>query len=237
VELGRDEEALKYLEPALASSPNDPALIYALGLASLRLRRPMVNGAIKALAEAPGGLPASRLLQGQANLTNFQFEKAVEDLEAARKLNPELPRLHYSLGLAYFKTDRFDDARAAFEAELTRTPKDVSSLCYLASMDEKEAKLESARQRLDVALSVDPTSPDANWLLGKVLIAQGRPAQAVRPLQIAVSSDPLDPQKRYQLARAYQQIGRREDAERELAEMKRIQALEFEKDQSKVIKP
>ncbi len=237
VELGRDEEALKYLEPALSASPNDPALIYGLGLASLRLRRPMVTGAINALAEIPGGLPASYLLRGQANLSNFQFEKAVGDLEEARRLNPELPRLHYSLGLAYFKTDRFDDARAAFESELKRAPKDVSSLCYLASMDEKEGRLESARRRLDVALSVEPASPDANWLLGKILIAQGRAAEAVRPLQVAVSGDPLDTQKRYQLARAYQQIGRKEEAERELAEMKRLQALEFEKDQSKVIRP
>ncbi len=186
----------------------------------------MKLGLLIALVQAPAGADSTR-----------QFEKAVGDLEGARRLNPELPRLHYFLGLAYFETERFDDARTAFESELKRAPKDVSSLCFLASMDDKEGRFESERRRLDVALSVEPASPDANWLMGKILTAQGRATEAVRPLQVAVSGDPLDTQKRYQLARAYQQIGRKEDAERELAEMKRLQALEFEKDQSKIIKP
>ena len=237
VELGRDEEALKYLEPALEAAPNDPALLYALGLASLRLRKPMVSGIIKALAEVPGGLAISFLLQGQANLANFQFEKAIEDLKQAAKLNPNLPRLQYSLGVAYFKVTRYADSRAAFETELKRAPNDVSTHCYLASMDEKEGRLDDARERLDRALLIEPASADANWLLGKVLLAQGKATEAVKPLQVGVAGDPNDTQKRYQLARAYQQLGRKEDAERELAEVDRLHARQREADVSKIIKP
>ena len=237
VELGRDEEALTYLEPALEAAPNDPALLYALGLASLRLRKPMVSGVIKTLAELPGGLAVSYLLQGQANLANFQFEKAIEDLEQSAKLNPNLPRLHYSLGVAYFKVTRYEDSRIALQTALKRAPNDVSGLCYLASIDEKEGKLDDARRRLNRALLLEPASADANWLLGKVLLAQGKAAEALKPLEAAASGDPNDTQKRYQLARAYQQLGRKEDAERELAEVERIHARQRETDRSKIIKP
>jgi tetratricopeptide (TPR) repeat protein len=90
VELGRDEESLPNFEKVLEAAPNDPALLYALGLASLRLQKPMVSCIIKTLSEVPGGLPASHLMLGQALLKRHHFEKAIVELEAAARLKPDL---------------------------------------------------------------------------------------------------------------------------------------------------
>jgi tetratricopeptide (TPR) repeat protein len=237
LELGRDEEALTYLEKAAVTASNDPAVLYAIGFASLRLKRPMVSGAIKALEEVPGGMPASYLLRGQASLMNTQWEKAIVELEEARKLNPNLARLQYSLGLAYLKAGRDDDARRAFEAELRRSPRDVSTLWYLAYMDEQAGKYDDARKWLASALATDPGSADANALLGRVLLKQGKAAEALKPLELAVAKDPDDGDKHFQLARAYQQLGRKEDATRQMAEYQRLKTETQEKERSLILKP
>jgi tetratricopeptide (TPR) repeat protein len=237
VALGRDEEALQYLEPALASAPNDPALLYALGLASLRLKKPMVTGVIEELARLPDGLALSHLLHGQASIWNSQFEKGIEELEAAAKLDPNLPRLHYSLGLGYFKLARFEEARAAMEAELKRFPQDASTLCYIASIDEVEGKLDDALRRLGQALNIDPESAKAPAIIGRILMKQGKYAVALQPLQAAAKKDPNEIKNHYNLARVYQLLGREQDADRESAEIQRLRNLQFDKDRAIMLEP
>jgi len=233
VELGRDEEALKYLDQALSSAPHDPALLYATGLACLRLEKPYLNSIIRSLAEAPGGLAASRLLRGQQLLKRFEFEKAVEELAAAAKLNPDLPRVQYSLGLSYYKLGRTKEASAAFEAELLKSPQDFSTLYYSAYFREEIGDLGGAHKNIDLALVIDAESPEANALLGKILFKEGKVAEAVKPLERAVAKDPVDPDRRYLLGRVYLKLGRKEDATREFNESKRLRAQQVEKDRSK----
>ncbi len=237
VELGRDAEAIAQLEPALAAAPEDAAVLYSLGLAYLRLQRPEALEMLEKLAAFPAGVAAARLLEGQWLLARFEFEKAIAALREAEKLNPELPRLQYSLGLCYFKLGRNKEAIQAFEQELRRRPQDFPSLFYLAYLHEAEANLEAAQPYLQAALKLEPQSPEANALLGKLLVKQGKVAEALVPLQFAVAKDPQDPDKRYQLARAYQQLGRREDAAREFAEVQRLKAQQLEKDRARTPKP
>jgi predicted Zn-dependent protease len=219
---------MTYLEPALNADPQNVALLYATGLAALRLKRPMVTGAITALAEAPGGKAWSHLLRGQALLKNSRFEDAVTELETARNLDPRLPRVDYSLGLGYYKTGRPDNARKAFEAELKRTPRDATVLWYLASLDEQEDKAGDALRRLRTAQKLDPESADVNALIGQILVSKGQTSEAVTYLEKAVARDPGDIARRLQLARAYQQLGRRDDAARQQAEIRRLQQLKDE---------
>src|SRR5499433_2057574 len=120
VELGRDAEAISYLEPALSSPQSEATALYSLGLAYLRLRRGDVADVAKRLAAREDGVALSRLLQGQARLEEFAFEKAATELEAAEKLSADLPRIHFLLGLAYFKLGRSSEARERLERELSQ---------------------------------------------------------------------------------------------------------------------
>ena len=237
VELGRDGEALPHLEKALAGAPNDPAVLYSMGLAYLRLNRPEMRQVVRILSENPLGIAAAYLLKGQILLAGHEYERAIGELEAAAKLNPELPRLQYSVGLAYLKLGRNKEAIACFEKELRRTPRDFSTLYFLAYLHEADGDLDAARARLDLALRQEPQSPEANALLGKILVKQNKPADALAPLESAVAKDPVDPDKRYLLARVYQQLGRREDAAREFAEVQRLKAEQLKADRARTPKP
>ena len=237
VELGRDSDAVAHLESVVASSPQDRAVLYSLGLAYLRLGRPEVRDMVKMLESFPAGVPASHLLEGQGLLAGHEYERAVTELREALRLGPGLPRLHYSLGLALLKLGLNKDAIASFESELTRTPGDFSTLYYLAYLHEADGDNEAALTRLSAALKIEQESPEANALLGKILVKQNKPGEALAPLERAVKGSPNDSEKRYLLARVYQQLGRREDAAREFAEVQRLKSEQLKGDRARTPKP
>jgi len=237
IELGRDEEAAPLLEAALKSNPRDVSLLFGLGLAYLRLKRPEVRTMIDSLAATANGEPFAYLLKGQNYLADSDFQHAVEALEAAAKLSGDLPRLYFSLGVAYLRTGRNQEALRAFECELQRLPRDYWTLYYLAFLSDAEGELDSARERVQLALSLQPHSADACALLGKILLKQGKAAEAAPPLETAVAQNPNDANLRFQLARAYQQSGRRQDAAREFAEAQRLKDQGIEKERKGATKP
>jgi tetratricopeptide (TPR) repeat protein len=67
----------------------------------------------------------------------------------------------------------------AFERELQHLSRDYWTLYYLAFLYEAEGQLDSAREKLQRALALQPRSADANALLGKVLLKQGKAKEAV----------------------------------------------------------
>ena len=235
--LGRDEDAIRELEQTLDVDPPDAAAFYELGLACLRAKKPGLQAALRRLASFPEGAPALHLLQGQAFLRDKEFELAIEELETARRANADLPRLHYTLGLAYLQLNRNDDARQAFLEEERRTPQDYQTLYSLAFIYEAGAELPAAHRYATAALKLDPQSIDANALLSKILMKQGREAEALPPLERAVARDPKDPVKRYTLARLYRQLGRTADANREFAEVQRLKAAQLQEDRARTPKP
>jgi tetratricopeptide (TPR) repeat protein len=208
-----------------------------MGLAFLRLGKPDADRAIAKLVESANGAPASHLLKGQVLLSQFEFERAVAELETAAGLSSDLPRLHYSMGLAQLKLGRNREAIASFEKELVRTPRDFSTLYYLAYLNEADGNLDAALDRLNVALKLNPESHEGNALMGKILAKQNKPAAAVAPLEYAVKGDPNDPDKHYALARVYQQLGRGEDAAREFSEVQRLKAAQLKNDRARTPKP
>jgi len=107
----------------------------------------------------------------------------------------------------------------------------------LADSLEKDGNANSARERIEAALKLDPQSPEANGLLGKILFKQGKAAEAVKPLEFAAAKNPADQETRYTLARVYQQLGRREEAAREFAEVERLKSEQLQKDRAKTQKP
>lgn len=236
VELGRDEEAVAELEQTL-DTPPDAAALYSLGLAYVRLHRTKVNNIIARLESFPAGAAAAHLLRGQMWLARFEFEKAVEELKQAQAMNPELPRLNYSLGLAYYKLGRNQEALAAFTEELRRQPQDTLSVFYLALLNEADGRIEEARRQIEIVRTVQPDSPEVNALYGKILLKQGKAAEAVAPLELAIKHSPDDAEKRLQLARAYQQSGRRQDAAREFAAVQKLKQQQLERDRANTPKP
>lgn len=58
--------------------------------------------------------------------------EAAETLEEAIQKNPNLPRAHYNLGLAYMKTEERKRAKRAFRNVLLLDPKSTHAMLHLA---------------------------------------------------------------------------------------------------------
>lgn len=235
--LGKDAEAIEQLTPTLDVSSPDPAVLYTLGLSQLRAGKAGFRATLERLASFSAGLPALHLLQGQAFLRDLEFEQALEELNAAKKLNPDLPRLHFALGMAHLKLAQNQEALFNFAEEAKRSPRDYLTLYHLAFTQEATDQLTPALQNVNLALQIAPQSTEANALLSKILSRQGKNAEALPPLERAVAKDPTDPVKRYMLARLYRQLGRAEDANREFAEVQRLKAEQLKSDRARAPKP
>ena len=95
---------------------------------------------------------------------------------------------------------------------------------YLALVYQRTSRDEEALAEFKNALHSDPKNFPANLLLGRMYIKQQKAADAVPLLQRAATLHPdaIDPHRL--LADAYTQLGREENASRELSEAERIQS-------------
>lgn len=226
VEQGREAEAVEHLQPAMAEANEDVTVLYYLGLAYLRLQSAEREEVIQRLARSGEGKPLAKMLQGQLNLERFEFDLAASRLEEVAALRPDLPRLQGLLALAYLKLGRTKDAIVCFERELSRAPDDFFVLYYLGYAQDTLGNLNDASGRVEAALRVNPESPEANKLYGKILFRQGQLKAALEPIERAVKQQPLDSETRYLRARIYQRLGRAQDAKREFAEVDLLKAKE-----------
>ena len=124
-----------------------------------------------------------------------------------------------------------DAATAARYAVIYQT------LYYLALVLEADGNSVTAEQRVRDVLKLESQNSEANALLGKILVKQNKPAEALKALEVALAKDSTDPEKRYLLARVYQQLGRREDAAREFAAVQKLKAEKLKKDREQTPKP
>ena len=235
VEIGYNSAAIEQLEPTLTAAPNDAAVLYSLGLAYLRTNKP-TNNVIEKLNSFPAGVAPSHQLAGLAKLAKFEFESAIAELKQAQKLNPELLRLNYSLGLCYYKLGLNKEGLAAFEAEYQRSPKDFTTLYYLALLHEAEGNVEPAKKYVDQALTMQPTSIETITILGKILARQGNNQEAATTIEKAIALDPKDSIKHYLLGKIYKELGRREDSNREFNESSRLKAEDAKTEREKTVK-
>jgi tetratricopeptide (TPR) repeat protein len=224
VEIGKEAEALPHLEPAVQAGSNDVMVLFSLGSAYVRLQNTRLETVLQKLNAQPQGIALAHLLRGQAHLETFSFEAAVTELEAAAKLNAELPRLQYSLGLSYLKLGRYDAAITCFDRELQKYPNDFGLLYFKAFVQEANGDLGGARTNTEAALKVENESIEARALLAKILLKLGDAPAALPHAEFVVQKEPNDADKHYLLAKIYQRLQRQDDAAREFVAAETIKA-------------
>jgi tetratricopeptide (TPR) repeat protein len=224
VEIDREAEAVAHLEPAIDAGSSDLMALFSLGTAYLRLRRPQLESVLQKLMTIPQGVALAHLLRGQAHLEMFSFEAAASELEAAAKLDAELPRLQYSLGLSYLKLGRYAEAIGCFDRELRKYPNDFGLLYFKAFCQEATGDLAAARTNVESALKLESESPEAKTLCAKIMLKQGEAARALPLLEAVIRKEPNDSDKRYLLAKIYQRLNRGDEAAREFALAEQLKA-------------
>lgn len=159
---------------------------------------------------------------------------AIAQYREALQINPKIPGLHFELAEALSGSkqpyDREEVARQ-YKAALAANPFDEKSECRLGDIAARQSDLKAAAAHYSRALELQPNDPDANLGLAKTWISTNQPEKAIPLLEHAAQLEPFNATVHYHLSVLYRKAGRTEDAQRELAEFRRLKGMKTRLDQ------
>jgi tetratricopeptide (TPR) repeat protein len=174
-----------------------------------------LDAAIEAHEAALAADPS--LAQAHANLISLygrtrNWAKAGEHYRAVVRLAVNVADAHYDYGVLLGLQERWDEAAGAYREALALNPLHAQAHNNLGQIYERQRKLDEAAAEYGRAVESQPTLRVARFNLGRMLIALGRPAEAVR--QLEALTEPRDaeaPRYLFALATAHVRAGRREE--------------------------
>ena len=212
------EQALETLGEFAAEGNDNPRVIEAMGIATLRM--PLLPN------ETPPDRREMILMAGRASFmmatrNTASAERAFDQL-ATRY--PETPNVHYAYGV-FLLQEKGDKAIAEFKRELEIQPAHPWSLMQMAFEYLKQGDAAAALPFARQAVAAAPNAFPARKALGQALLDAGDIEGAIRELQAGLKLAPDSPGLHFTIARAYQRAGRLEDAAREREEFTRLDRL------------
>jgi len=163
------------------------------------------------------------MLSGEALDGLGRTVEAIPEFEAATKAAPQEPNVHFGLGYLYWKRHQYDEAKAAFEAELEVDPRNAQALAYLGDIELKRNDPDKAIPLLDKAVQLRTDIRVAYLDLGTIFSQQKKYPEALAALRHAEKIDPAQPDAHYRLARLYREMGKSAEADQEFAKFKELQ--------------
>lgn len=159
---------------------------------------------------------------GVANVRGQRYERAREVFTQALERFPDNPNLYFLLGYTGRAEGQYDQAVAAFRHALRLQPDNsdvLGSLGYIAS---QRGEHEEAERLLRRAIALNAEGFPAYHDLGRLLVKLKRYGEALPILLRGAELNKKDPGVHYQLFLAYSRLGKKAEADHELALFKRL---------------
>jgi tetratricopeptide (TPR) repeat protein len=231
LQLGENKKVIDLLTPLQKQKPDDLGLCYMLGTALLRERRDDEGQRILEPIFRRGESAESRLLIGTAKLNAADFAGALEDLNKAVELNPNLPSVNAYQGQALMETGDSAAAAKAFQRELALNPNHFMSNLNAGALLKQEQQFDEALKYLDRALRIRPGDVGVRYQQGAIYLAQGKLEEARKMFEAIVKETPQFREAHVTLATIYYRLKRKEDGDRERSIVAKLNAEEQAKQQ------
>ena len=124
--------------------------------------------------------------------------------------------LYAAIGRLSHAEGNFARSTEAFEQRVRHTPDDPVAHKDLAWVYLAQDRTKQALEALGVVVAIEPRDFEAHAAIGRIHLEAGLHAEAIRALRRALELRPTLHEARYALALALQQIGRGEEAAREM---------------------
>ena len=208
---GRFVESLYLIAPLAQRLGENPELVEAMGLASLRM------------SYLPENYPPEQReriwLAGKAALYAAQspkdFERADEYAARLESRYGTQPEVHYFRGTLYGFEGNRTEAEREYREELKISPDHVPALVALAGSDLEKDDRAEASALAQRAVAVDSNDAEAHHLLGRIFLANADLHAAAAELEKAKQLAPGNPLIRSHLAMVYSKLGRTQEAKAE----------------------
>ena len=159
--------------------------------------------------------------------TQGKFTEAVAEYRKAVAKNPKAINLHYQLGRALLEQSHdpaiLDQARHEFEAELSLNPSDAVAEYQVAQIFNAQQRKSEAATHFERAMELRPDFPEALIAVAKLRSDAKRYPEAIALLDRAIRLQPRNETAHYNLMMVYRNAGRTADAQREKAELDKLQ--------------
>ncbi|HTS03923.1 MAG TPA: tetratricopeptide repeat protein [Thermoanaerobaculia bacterium] len=190
---GRADEAIQLLVAARKSSPRDPHVPNALGLALL-YKNDYPN-AVRAFSDAlslDATFVEARNNRGVAWLQAGRYDDAEADFQAVLDGPPTTEKVnaHYNLGLLYEKRERYRDAEREFSLAIADAPDDIQAFRARGRVRMKLDQSAGALEDVLVVLKTEDKDAVANYQAAICLLGSGRRDLAGKFMQRAAAAAP-----------------------------------------------
>ncbi|PRP90615.1 Beta-barrel assembly-enhancing protease [Enhygromyxa salina] len=212
---GKAEQALALLDDAIANNPSNARFHYVRGNALTYLdddagAEAAYARAIELAPEDP--LPYSalgQLLAFRDGATAKDKERAIEQFQAALKLDPKLAPAHQSLGVVLIALGQQQLAVEALE-NADRLAGGVETAYLLAQAHGELGNLQQAVDYAKIAVEYEPEASgvDLRLLYARLLMKQGEADEAAREFERAGELVPDSPPLRLEVARGLLELGK-----------------------------
>jgi tetratricopeptide (TPR) repeat protein len=206
------------------ADPTNVELLYT----SYRIHSDLAHEAVLSMAVVAPDSPRMHQMMAHELAKQGNTAAAIANYREAIKIDPHLPGIHFELAEilnAASSTENQEEIEKEYKAALTANPFDEKAECRLAEIARRKNDLKEAYARYSRALELQPKDAEAAAGLAKVLASMNEREKALELYKKALQLEPTNATVRFQLSTLYRQMGRQEDAQRELSEYKKYKEM------------
>jgi tetratricopeptide (TPR) repeat protein len=211
--------AIEELRVLAKSGDKSPVTVRALGVTAL------------GMPYLPAEVPAEKLLlvdlAGRAAAA-FYAEIGDEGAPLFKQLvarYPNEPGVHYFTGVSLLERDS-NAALAEFRRELAISPSHVPARQQIAIIEIKSGDAQDAAALAREALKLQPSNPLSHAILGRAYEHMGQHEKATFEFEAAVKLAPNNAELHFSLGQNYRRAGRTLEADKQIAEFKRLKSVQ-----------
>ena len=211
-------DAIPWLEKAAAGKSPTPEASYMLGNAYiLTQQNDKAVTAFAQLFQVPPASAAAHLMTARMMLHHDVEQEAAKQVKLAIDIDPRIPEAHFVLGEIAIGHADIDEAIAELKKELEINPAYAMAYYRLGDAYSRREMWDEAMSPLERSVWLNPNYSGPFILLGKGYLKRKEFANAEGVLQHALALDPQNLSAHYLLAQTLMQLGKQDDAKKELA--------------------
>jgi len=230
---GEDGHVVALLDPLADTDPNDITLAYLLGTALLHQGQDERGALMIERILRNGDTAEAYMLMAFTRMKANDKKGAMEEVDRALALNPNLPEAYSLRGRLAFLAADLDGAEAAFRKALTLDPTAFDSLLWLGTLLRQEGKLQESHSRLEQATLLQPKDIRVRYQFALMRSEEGDDRRAAALLEALVKDAPEYTEAHRSLSTIYFRLGRMAEARREKKIAEAMDAAIQAKDQAR----